>query len=933
MWFESYLRNRRQRVFLNNVSSDWEISNCGVPQGSILGPLLFLIYINDLPQNCNLNVLLFADDTNITSIGNSRAEISLELANADVFNKFFANVGEGLRNHLTAAHDVDIPNCVHSMFFFPTTKREVESVYRSLQNKSSSGDDLICNSIVKASMPATLNVITNLINRSFNEGLFPDSLKTAKIVPLFKDGPKSEENNYRAISLLIIWSKIFEKVVFNRVYGYFEKLGILSKYQFGFRDKHSTIDALVELSEKIRHSGKENAINSFFLDLKKAFDTINHNRLLKKLERYGIRGKCLMWFESYLRNRRQRVFLNNVSSDWEISNCGVPQGSILGPLLFLIYINDLPQNCNLNVLLFADDTNITSIGNSRAEISLELANADVFNKFFANVGEGLRNHLTAAHDVDIPNCVHSMFFFPTTKREVESVYRSLQNKSSSGDDLICNSIVKASMPATLNVITNLINRSFNEGLFPDSLKTAKIVPLFKDGSKSEENNYLPISLLIIWSKIFEKVVFNRVYGYFEKLGILSKYQFGFRDKHSTIDALVELTEKIRHSGKENAINSFFLDLKKAFDTINHNLLLKKLERYGIRGKCLMWFESYLRNRRQRVFLNNVSSDWEISNCGVPQGSILGPLLFLIYINDLPQNCNLNVLLFADDTNITSIGNSRAEISLELAKINNWLKSNKLVLNLEKTILMKMLVAGSKIDSSEYLFDDQVVQTHSMCKYLGVRIDAKLSFISHIERVKKKLSKQCGIVFKMRHFVPRLQLISYYSSNVIPIIQYGVLVYGCCSYSSLLPLFMLQKKVLKFISFRRQSDSCSDLFLKHGFLSVYELHIYELLKFVLKSICNFHSENYCNEMFQFSKKRRNTRQSELRLLNIPCCKRKLEKFSIKYRAAKLYNKLRELNLLPGNVEKSTRDELKNIYHKLKDSYLINNQELLNYMFEM
>ena len=246
----------------------------------------------------------------------------------------------------------------------------------------------------------------------------------------------------------------------------------------------------------------------------------------------------------------------------------------------------------------------------------------------------------------------------------------------------------------------------------------------------------------------------------------------------------------------------------------------------------------------------------------------------------------------------------------------------------------MLVAGTIIDASEYLFDDQVVQSHSMCKFLGVRIDAKLSFISHIEHVKKKLSKQCGIVSKMRHFFPRLQLISYYLSNVIPIIRYGVLVYGCCSYSSSLSLFMLQKKVLKLISTFDENQTVAVICFLNMDFSQSTSYIYtSSLNLFLNLFAIFILRVILTKCSNLIKIRRNTRQSELRLLNIPCCKRKLEKFSIKYRAAKLYNKLREINLLPENVEKSTRDELKNIYHKLKDSYLINNQELVNYMFEM
>ena len=198
----------------------------------------------------------------------------------------------------------------------------------------------------------------------------------------------------------------------------------------------------------------------------------------------------------------------------------------------------------------------------------------------------------------------------------------------------------------------------------------------------------------------------------------------------------------------------------------------------------------------------------------------------------------------------------------------------------------MQVAGSKIDASEYLFDAQVDQTRPLCNYFGVRIDAKLLFISHFEHVTKK----CGTVLKARQFSSRSQLKIYSSSNVIPIVQYGVLKFGCRSYSSLLPLFMLQKKMLKFIFFRRKSSSWSYLFLKHG-------TVYELPKMVLKSVCTFHFEDYCNELFKFNAKWRNTRLSELKLLDIRCCKKKVETFSIKYLAAKLYNMRMEFNFLP------------------------------------
>ena len=178
---------------------------------------------------------------------------------------------------------------------------------------------------------------------------------------------------------------------------------------------------------------------------------------------------------------------------------------------------------------------------------------------------------------------HSMYLKPITVDEVREIIDNLDSKFSSGVDDISNVIVKLSSNVTIPYLTQIIHKSFEEGIFPDDLKKAKVIPLHKDESKLDENNYRPNSLLIVWSKIIERALFIRIYAYMEYHNFLFNRQFAFRTKHSTIDALVELLEKIRLNCQNVKVISFFLDLKKAFDTIEHDILLKKIENNGIRG--------------------------------------------------------------------------------------------------------------------------------------------------------------------------------------------------------------------------------------------------------------------------------------------------------------------------------------------------------------
>ena len=312
---------------------------------------------------------------------------------------------------------------------------------------------------------------------------------------------------------------------------------------------------------------------------------------------------------------------------------------------------------------------------------------------------------------------------------------------------------------TIIPLCRIINMSFITGVFPEILKIVKVIPVHKGGSTQDMNNFRPISLLSIFDKIMEKLLHKRLYDFLEKNNILFKNQFCFRKNNSTLFALLQITEKIGESidkGKYGC--GIFIDLRKVFDTVNHQILLQKLDHYGIRGSALSWFESYLDNRRQYVYFNGESSDLKSISFGVPQGSVLGPLLFLLYINDLLNISSLlDFYLFADDTNLyyedVFLISLEQKINKELKKLNLWLNVNRLSLNIAKTNFVIFHPYNKPLKGRvTIVIKKKAIAEKSAIKYLGVIIDSTLSWNGHILNIPKKISRAIGVMFKIRPFV-------------------------------------------------------------------------------------------------------------------------------------------------------------------------------------
>ena len=387
----------------------------------------------------------------------------------------------------------------------------------------------------------------------------------------------------------------------------------------------------------------------------------------------------------------------------------------------------------------------------------------------------------------------------------------------------------------------MINNSLVNGVVPESLKTAMVIPIYKAKEHQLLTNYRPISLLPVLSKVLEKVVYAKVSKFLEINAILCPSQYGFRKRHSTIHGVVEF---IQHTVKayDNKLNtiSVLLDLSKALDTIYHKILLYKLKYYGIRGTALKWFQSYLSDRHKYVYLNGSKSNINGITFGVPQGSVLGPLLFLIYMNDLP-NClfHTKAIVFADATTLYASSDDvvhlYANVNYDLRSLTDWFKANKLSLNTSKTNYM--LFCPGKIDQNEHSIKIgvDVIQRTNSCKFLGIMIDDKLTWSEHISYTKSKLCRSLYAISRSKNFVPVKHLKTLYDSLIHPYVSYGIVLWGSTYSSYLQKIRICQKKAIHHIYRSAYNAHTDPLFKESKILKLDQLYILEAGKLVFDAL--------------------------------------------------------------------------------------------------
>ena len=532
-----------------------------------------------------------------------------------------------------------------------------------------------------------------------------------------------------------------------------------------------------------------------------------------------------------------------------------------------------------------------------------------FNDHFASIGKKLTDKFNG--DTNLKkymksNCSKTLFLQPIVTEEINIEISKLKDKKSSGPDNLPPKIIKISRDFISPCLAHVFNLSITNGEYPDLLKLSKVIAIYKKGERHIPDNYRPISLLDIIDKIFEKLLYKRMIKFLDKNKLLFIYQFGFREKHSTALTLTEITDNIRNSIDNGGYTvAIFLDLCKAFDTVDHEILLQKLPYYGIRGNSHSLMKSYLSNRYQFTVINGVKSDIKPVTCGVPQGSVLGPLLFLLYINDLEHCISPKIpRLFADDTGLFIHGSDILSIMTTaqtvLTKLQDWFYCNKLTLNIPKCAYMIFrgrkkchlsLVRGRKkclpLNIPPLFLNGLEIKRVENFKYIGLILDSKLMWKAHIESICTKISKFFGIFSHMRHKIPKHMARQVYYSTIFPHINYCLEIYGSCSSRLLSKIQRKQNSLVKFLIKKDFLYPTDSLHHENNILKIKHLYELKIASFVhdclnKKTIPLFH--NYFKPQHQTHNYE--TRQEHT--IVVPITKTNIGSNSVKSVGAKIWN---------------------------------------------
>lgn len=522
--------------------------------------------------------------------------------------------------------------------------------------------------------------------------------------------------------------------------------------------------------------------------------------------------------------------------------------------------------------------------------------ANEFNNFFVDVIENnIQSNVTPASKNIFNNLAsQSLFMQPVSPNDLIKIIHNLKNTTTVGYDGVCTQVVKYTKEVIARPLTHIINLCITNGVFPNSLKKVIIKPLFKKDDKLDVKNYRPIAKIPIFSKIFEKVIYNSIYNYFEKYNLFCNEQKGFRKNNNINMALFDLLSHIMTSVDERApVCALYTDMTKAFDYVSHKILLKKLYGYGIRGNILKLLESYLDNRTQCTEISQLcpksnlltiyTSEARAIKYGVPQGSVLGPLLFLIYINDLPKVISQNMILFADDSTVvvkcTNPVCYESEINDCLRKIINWLKSNNLVINLSKTKVMYFHQRCEK-PPVHVEYDKYKIEDTNEARFLGIKIDSKLTWNPHIEEICLKLNKSAYALFQLSKKVNTQTLLIAYHGLVASVLRFGVIFWGQSTERE--TVFKAQKRCIRSMCGLKTTETCAPHFKSLKLLTLPAMYIYETTLFVKT---NLHLFTKISDV-----KKTPMRSQYLNQLCDIKCRTALMKKSFFGMASKIYNKV-------------------------------------------